>query len=79
MVFRPEKGKDITRLYEVETEDSVDEEEVNQWETYNNGPSGFYLVVPEGAVDEARNLVRDAELSIAGIYYYDSDLRFHLA
>lgn len=78
VVFRPSRGENITRLYEVETVDSVDEEEVIQWKTYDAGPSSFYFVVPENTVDVAKELIRRAEFSIDGFYYYDRNLDIHI-
>jgi len=78
VLYGPDENT-ITRLYEVETEDSVNEEEVEQWREFNAGPSSFYLVVPENYVEAARRLIRNAGFSIDGFYYYDSNLNIHSA
>lgn len=39
LVVRPSRVSEITELFEVETEESVDSEEVAQWEMYNTGTS----------------------------------------
>lgn len=78
LVVRPSKGEKITQLFEVETEDSIDSEEVKQWAMYNAGESSFYLIVPEGSVKKASELITERRLSIAGIGYYDTSLKIHL-
>lgn len=77
VVVRPKKGEPIDELYEVETPDSIDEEETGQWKKYNAGKSSFYLVVPEGYVSVAKNLIRD--FTIAGFYCYNANLEIHPA
>lgn len=77
VVVRPKKGEPIDGLYEVETPDSIDEEEADQWKTYNAGKSSFYLVVPGGYVQKAKDLIRG--FTIAGFYYYNTNLEIHPA
>ena len=79
LVVRPSREENITQLYEVETKDSVDEDEVDQWKTYNAGKSSFYLIVPEGYVEEAERLIRESGFSIDGFYYYDESLNIYPA
>jgi len=78
LVVRPSKDEDVTELIEVETEDTIDSEEVDQWEMYNAGASDFYLVVPEYSVPEALRLIRGREFSIAGLGWYDTSLNIRL-
>jgi len=61
-----------TELFEVETEDTVDSEEVWEWHLFNAGKEKFYLIVPEGSVERAKELIREKGFSIAGLGYYDS-------
>lgn len=70
LVIRPSKEESITRLEEVETEDSVDDDEVKQWREYNAGKSKFYLIVPEGYVSKAKALIRNEGFSIGGFFEY---------
>jgi hypothetical protein len=78
LVVRPSQGEKITELFEVETEDSVDSEEVEQWEIYEAGKESFYLIVPEGSIDRAKELIRERGFSIDGIGYYDTALNVSL-
>ena len=70
LVIRPPEEKSITRLQEVETEDSVDNDEVKQWKEYNAGESSFYLIVPGGYVSKAKTLIRNEGFSIDGFFEY---------
>jgi len=78
LVIRPSKDDKITELIEVETEDSVDSEEVEQWKMYNAGESSFYLIVPEDSVEKAMGLINERGFSITGIGCYDVSFNIQL-
>ncbi|MFQ5867972.1 MAG: hypothetical protein ACE5IT_08300 [bacterium] len=78
LVVRPSEVEEIAELFEIETEDSVDPEEIAQWEMYNAGVSKFYLIVPKGSIGKAGDLIMEKGLSIAGVGYYDNSLNVHL-
>ena len=75
ILYRSNADAKISRLYEVETTDSVNEEEAEQWKIYNSGSSSFYLIVPEDSLEQAKKLVKDADFTIDGFLYYDSNLK----
>jgi len=74
VVYRPKSGELITRLYEVETEESVNEDEAKQWKLYNSGKSSFYLVIPKNKLVNAKKLVSDANFTIDGYHIFDEKL-----
>lgn len=78
LVVRPSEVGEITDLFEIETEDSIDSEEAEQWRIYNAGVSRFYLVVPKRSIRKAGDLIMEKSLSIAGIGFYDSSLNVYL-
>ncbi len=61
----------VTRLYEVETEQTVtDDEAKDQWKKFAKGTSDFYLVVPKVSVDEAKSLVKKYGIIVKDYYKY---------
>jgi len=78
LVVRPSEVGEITELFEIETEDSIDSEEAEQWAIYNAGVSRFYLIVPKVSIGKAGDLIVEKGLSIAGIGFYDSSLNIYL-
>lgn len=61
---------------EVETEDSVTEEEAEQWREYSEAVQPLFLYVPEGYCADAKERAEEAEAEIEGFrfYYWDEDL-----
>ncbi len=78
LVVRPSEVGEITDLFEIETEDSIDSEEAEQWGIYNAGISRFYLIVPKGSIGKAGDLIIEKNLSVDGIGFYDSSLNVYL-
>jgi len=61
----------VTRLYEVETEQTVNDEEANdQWKNFAEGTSDFYLVIPKVSVDKAKSLVKKYGIIVKDYYKY---------
>ena len=70
--IRSSNDKDVvTQLYEVETEQTVNDDEAkDQWKKFAKGTSDFYLVVPKGSVDEAKSLVEKHGIIVKDYYKY---------
>lgn len=62
---------------EVETVDSVNEEEVSQWADYSKTRIPFYLYVPIESIEVCRRLLDGNSVKIAGLraYRYDPEGR----
>lgn len=61
----------VTRLYEVETEQTVNDDEAkDQWKKFAEGASDFYLVIPKVSVDEAESLVKKYGIIVKDYYKY---------
>lgn len=58
---------------EVETDSSVSQREVEQWEEYSKAAT-FFLYVPKGAESNAKKLISENNVRISGLrtYYYDN-------
>lgn len=48
----------VAHLIEVETEDSVNETESDQWAVYARGPGKFWLLVPAASLAHAQQICR---------------------
>jgi len=58
---------------EIETEESVDEEEASQWAKYSEYAGPLYLYVPKGYALKADMLASGANIPLAGIRKYSTD------
>ncbi len=68
-----EKGygqRNAISIGEVETADSINEEEANQWSEYAATKIPFYLYVPAGHAEETRNLLNTNSIEISGLRTY---------
>jgi len=66
------ENEKVTRVYEVETEDSItDEEAENQWKPYSDGAADFYLVVPEKSLSKAKELVNKYNIDVKDYYTFN--------
>jgi hypothetical protein len=65
-------GRDGTAelVAEVETVDSLDDEEALEWAAYGRVPAPFHLVVPVGAEEEAIRLVRKKAARVSQLWSY---------
>lgn len=62
---------------EIETEDSVVEGEVSQWEKYANFGVRFNLVVPAAEMNAATNLTRNIKnINVQGYSIENGEIRF---
>ena len=70
----------VAVIGEVETEDSIDEEEAEQWEEYSEACETIYLYVPDGYCDDVTQLCEDNDIDISGFRsYYEGDDGFHVS
>jgi len=82
IVWKPESpgansGRAVV-IEEIETDESVDSDEAEQWKDYAElGVETFRLIVPEGEVDSAREIIEEEKIEIDELwsYYYDEDGR----
>lgn len=65
-------GRDGTAelVAEVETVDSLNEEEASEWAAYGKLPALFHLVVPVGAEEEAIRLVKKKAVRVSQLWSY---------
>ncbi|MDO8683816.1 MAG: hypothetical protein Q7N50_10085 [Armatimonadota bacterium] len=60
----------IVAIGEVETSESISEEEAHQWRELARLCGRLYLFVPEGMEDEAARLIEDHQIHCAGLRTY---------
>jgi hypothetical protein len=65
------KDKTVVAIGEVETEESVNEEEARQWISYAAFKINFYLYVPKSKVSDAVNLIKSKKIGVAGLRSYE--------
>lgn len=66
-------GGDVTDIYEVETSESVRDEEVDQWKRYSEGTGRFHLVVPEQSLEKARTLAEQNNITVNVWHIFDDE------
>lgn len=59
---------------EIESDSSVNEDEVAQWKEYSKAANSFFLYVPKDKVDDAKHLLINNKVNISGLraWQYDS-------
>lgn len=67
------RGREVTDVYEVETEDSVVEAETAQWDTYASAGKPFYLCVPRNLIGEAKRIWSPPHNAIILGYFYEGN------
>jgi len=68
--IRGEK-KIVTRLYEVETQNTVtDDEAKDQWVKFAAGKSDFYLIVPQELLEKAKELAGKYKVTVKDYLTY---------
>ncbi len=60
----------IKEIYEVETDETVNEDEAKQWLLYSNTCQNFFLVVPKILEEKARGLIYRSGLRTASLRTY---------
>jgi hypothetical protein len=74
LIWRSDRadGRDGTAelVAEVETSDTLQEDEVAQWATYGSLPAPFHLVVPAGSEPEAIRLVKKKAVRVSQLWSY---------
>ncbi len=63
----------VVMLGEVETESSVNEEEVDQWDGYSKLTNAFFLYVPDGLCGEAKRLGQKLKVRGFREWKFDSE------
>lgn len=65
--------KNVKFIIEVETQDSINQNEVQQWTDYSKLGGQFYLLVPKSMKDTAELLCRQNNIKArVGIYYVEN-------
>ena len=66
-------GRDGTAelVAEVETADSLNDEEASEWAAYGKLPAPFHLVVPVGAEEETIRLVKKKAVRVSQLWSYE--------
>lgn len=69
------KDETVQTIGEVETEETITENEAEQWETYATLNDYFYLYVPKTKVADAKTIIENKKVGIKGLrsYEYVSD------
>ena len=77
-----EKSHKLLGVVEVETTESINHlEAMSQWGTFSRLRVPFHLYVPAGAIDSARRLCADLQISVAELWSYNAfgdQIRFTL-
>jgi hypothetical protein len=77
-----ERGKKLLGTVEVETAESVNNlEAMSQWRTFSRLRAPFHLYVPSSAIDTAKRLCADFEVTVAEMWAYSAlgdQMRFTL-
>jgi len=77
-----ERGKKLLGTVEVETAESVNNlEAMSQWRTFSRLRAPFHLYVPSSAIDTAKRLCVDFEITVAEMWAYSAlgdQMRFTL-
>lgn len=60
----------VKEIFEVETENTVNEDSIEQWRLYSLGSAKFYLVVPKESEQKAKELVKRHNIDVAGYWVY---------
>jgi hypothetical protein len=63
MVVLDEENGSVVMIGEVETASSVTTDEADQWRQYGSMSQAFYLYVPHGFAEQARQLTRGLRLT----------------
>lgn len=67
--------KNVKFIIEVETQDSINQNEVPQWKEYSQLGGSFYLLVPKTMKDTAELLCRQNEIKARfGVYYEENSV-----
>lgn len=66
------KEKTVAMIGEIESDSSVNQNEVDQWKEYSKAGT-FFLYVPKGTESEANKLISKNSVTISGLrtYHYD--------
>lgn len=73
IIITNKNEKNVKFIIEVETQDSINQNEVQQWTDYSNLGGQFYLLVPKNMKDTAELLCRQNNIKARiGIYYKDN-------
>lgn len=78
-VIITDSNNKLLAVEEIETEDSVAEEESKQWLTYSRFGVPLHLVVPAQKVNDAINLTRHmVNIKIQEYYIEDNEIKFSI-
>lgn len=55
---------------EIETEETIDDDEAKQWDRYGKLCGTCYVYVPEGSEKETKKLIEKGKLSVTGVRTY---------
>lgn len=73
IIITKKDEKNVKFIIEVETQDSINQNEVQQWTEYSNIGGQFYLLVPKNMKDTAELLCRQNNIKARiGTYYKDN-------
>jgi hypothetical protein len=73
IIITKKGDKNVKFIIEVETQDSINQNEIDQWRQYALLGGTFYLLVPKNMKETAEILCRQNNIkSRIGIYYYEN-------
>jgi hypothetical protein len=60
-------------IEEVETNETVNDQEAKEWERYSHFGATFYLIVPKDCMDQAEEIVKRLRIGVDAVegYYFD--------
>jgi hypothetical protein len=57
-------GNIISKIYEVETESSINNDAIEQWKAYSKGPIPFILIIPKEMWTIAKELIKTNNIKV---------------
>ncbi len=63
-------GTNIIEIYEVETENTINENSINQWKKYSEDTAKLFLVVPKELVESAKKLAKKHKIPVKGYFSF---------
>ena len=68
-------NKSTLIIEEVETEETINEVEAKQWESYAKYDATFFLIVPRNSLEKTKEIVKNREINVSMIQYYYFDAK----
>jgi len=63
-------GTNVTEIYEVETESTVNENSIQQWKKYSGDTAKLFLVVPNESLQTAKELAKKHKIPVKEYFVF---------